>query len=258
MVEILVAVAIVAVLAGLSVMGAQAFLERGKQVKEVSSAKQIVSAYLTAATERNGVLLEGYKPDAEVRFPNGNVKTGVAAARYPWRLAPYLDWEAEKIFMVNEAAELLENVSSDSSDYVYNISVAPALGINAYLVGGYYNGTQLFAPGDVHTRLGQAERARIVAFVSERSNEGQGDSQGELNGSWFVRPPRLGPFRWQEGEYDPEAASLNFGNVDFRYNKKAVCAFLDGSTRLMDLESLRDMRLWSAYADSPDYSVSLR
>jgi prepilin-type processing-associated H-X9-DG protein len=44
----------------------------------------------------------------------------------------------------------------------------------------------------------------------------------------------------------------DFGNVDFRYNGTAVCAFLDGSVRMCSVKELNDMRLWSPNAAEQD------
>jgi prepilin-type processing-associated H-X9-DG protein len=44
--------------------------------------------------------------------------------------------------------------------------------------------------------------------------------------------------------------------VDGRFDGKAVCAFLDGSVRVLSIDDLRDMRLWSKNAainNDPNY-----
>jgi prepilin-type processing-associated H-X9-DG protein len=48
----------------------------------------------------------------------------------------------------------------------------------------------------------------------------------------------------------------NYGYVAARFDGKAVAAFLDGSVRVMTLDDLRDMRLWSKNAainNDPNY-----
>jgi prepilin-type processing-associated H-X9-DG protein len=50
--------------------------------------------------------------------------------------------------------------------------------------------------------------------------------------------------------------AANYGHVHGRYDGKAVCAFLDGSVRILSIEELRDMRLWSrkaALENNPNY-----
>ena len=142
-----------------------------------------------------------------------------------------------------------------STEYRYMVSLAPALGLNTYCVGGYQTATTTLAKSDVATRLGSIERP-IVAFISSRTKtSGTSGAQSVLAGSFFVRPPIFGGTKWKAGAFDTRKASLDYGNVDFRHSDKAVTAFPDGAVRMMDIEELRDMRLWARNADSPSYSV---
>jgi hypothetical protein len=63
---------------------------------------------------------------------------------------------------------------------------------------------------------------------------------------------------WSTAAWTQDAGAADYGNVDPRYNRKAVAVFLDGSIRLLDIEALRDMRLWSRNAadqDNANYNI---
>ncbi|MEM1158871.1 MAG: type II secretion system protein [Verrucomicrobiota bacterium] len=252
LIELLVTVTIVLILLGLAVIGGQKALETAKRTTEVNAARQLTQAYLLTAEDNNGVLMPAHQFGAVVEFPDGGVAGGPEASRYPWRLAPYLNWDVEKTMMINDASKGLDGLEQGSTSYRYAVSLAPALGINAYCVGGYYSMTKLFSPNDVTTRLLQSSRD-LVLFTSARTSSGAVD----LSGSWFVRPPRMGPMAWKSGDYDPSVPSLQYGNVDFRYNGKAVVSMTDGSVRLMSIDELRNMKLWARNADTADYAIGL-
>jgi hypothetical protein len=52
---------------------------------------------------------------------------------------------------------------------------------------------------------------------------------------------------------------MDYGWVDFRYDGKAVAAFLDGTVRMCGPEELADMRLWTHAAidaNDPNYELA--
>jgi len=255
LIELLVVIGIIALLAGIALPVMNSVQRKTRATVETNSARQIVAAYLAYAADNDGDLLPGYLAGASVEFPNGDVGAGPEAERYPWRLAPYLQWNAE-IYMINDLKKSVASMDPQSTQYRYMVSLAPALGLNTYCVGGYQTATTMLAKNDVATRLGSIERP-IVAFISSRTKTSatSGAQSGNVAGSFFVRPPIFGGVKWKAGAFDEKKASLDYGNVDFRHSGKAVAAFLDGAVRMMDIEELRDMRLWARNADSPSYSV---
>ncbi len=63
---------------------------------------------------------------------------------------------------------------------------------------------------------------------------------------------------WSSVSWTLNAAASDYGNIDPRYDGKAICVFLDGSVRMLSIEELRDMRLWSANAkdeDNANYTI---
>lgn len=255
LIELLVVAGIIALLAAIVMPVMGSVQRKARAVTEINAARQIVAAYLARAADHDGELMPGYLAGSSITFPNGDTGAGPEADRYPWRLAPYLQWNAG-IYMINDAKKAVEGKDPQSTEYRYLVSLAPALGLNTYCVGGYQAPTKLFAENDVATRLAHVERP-LLAFLSARtqSSATKGAQSGGLAGSFFVRPPIFGGMKWKAGDFDAKKPSLDYGNVDFRHGGKAVAAFLDGAVRLMTVDELRDMRLWARNADSPSYSV---
>ena len=254
--ELLVAVAVVGVLSGTLLTVLRGVSGRGRSIREVAAARQVTAGYLLYASDHNGELLPGYEEAGSVTYPNGDTSSGPEANRYPWRLAPSIDWNIDGVYLVNDAKRSVEQYTPNTFMYRYQVSLTPALGLNAYCVGGYQNGGTMFCANDVTTRLGQVERG-LIAFVSARTKTSAGAYTGDFAGCHYVRPPILGGVRWASGPFDATRPSSDFGNVDFRNAGQATVSFLDGSVRMMTPGQLRDMRLWARNADSADYAPNL-
>jgi prepilin-type processing-associated H-X9-DG protein len=78
------------------------------------------------------------------------------------------------------------------------------------------------------------------------------NADGDIRGYHEVTAPSTwSGLTWSEGK-----SPTSYGNVAFRHDGKAVCAFLDGSIKTLTSEELRDMRLWSPQAarlNAPNY-----
>jgi prepilin-type N-terminal cleavage/methylation domain-containing protein/prepilin-type processing-associated H-X9-DG protein len=255
--ELLVVIAIIAIIAGISFPVVNTTRKKARMVTEISAARQLVTAYLACAADNDGELMPGFLAGATVQFPNGDAGSGPEAERYPWRLAPYLRWGVDGTYILEANRESVNGKSVDSSEYRYMVSLAPALGLNTYCVGGYQSASSMMAKNDVATRLGQIENpSGLVAFVSARTKtSSSGPQSGDVAGSFYVRPPVFSSLKWKTGAFDAKNASLDYGNVDFRHSRKAVVSFMDGSVQVLGIEDLRDMRLWARNADSATYSV---
>jgi prepilin-type N-terminal cleavage/methylation domain-containing protein len=255
LIELLVVIVIIVTLVAISFPVMANMRKKGQMVTEINAGRQSATAFVARAAEFDGELLQGFQFSASVTFPNGDSVGGPEAQRYPWRLAPYLQWNANGVFAINDLQKLVVGMDQQSSAYRYQVSLAPALGMNAYCVGGYETATGPLAKNDVSTRLVQLERP-LVTFISARTKTSAGGMKsGDMPGSHFVRPPVFSGVKWKTGAYDDSKAGLDYGNVDFRYHGKAVATFTDGSSRLLDIEEARDMRLWARNADTATYSV---
>jgi prepilin-type N-terminal cleavage/methylation domain-containing protein/prepilin-type processing-associated H-X9-DG protein len=252
LIEILITVGVLGVLATLSLAGVSSLTEHGKRVREINAARTLVTAYLTRAAENNGELMPGYQFGSTVTSPNGDVIGGEEANRYPYRLADYLDWEIEGVYLINDTLKAVKGLDPASPEYRYRVSLTPALGMNMYCVGGNYTSSGLLFAKDVVRRVAEVERPQaLVVFVSTAFR--QGPPAGQVEGYFYARPPRFSPASWNAAAPTADSNPNQYGFVHFRHNGRALCAFLDGHQALMSADELRDMRHWAPKADSPSY-----
>ena len=63
---------------------------------------------------------------------------------------------------------------------------------------------------------------------------------------------------WAPDAWELGADPNDYGHLDARHGRKVVASFLDGSIRSLDVEEMRDMRLWSVKAamnNDSDYKI---
>jgi len=94
-----------------------------------------------------------------------------------------------------------------------------------------------------------------------------GGSTRPVPGYYELRPPRSSPFGQQSGgagggrsqpwnvsnKYNAALSPESWGFIDFRHFDKAVVGMADGHVESLDIESMRDMRRWSAKAPRADW-----
>ncbi len=259
LIELLVVIGIIAILAAILIPGIVSMQNKGKLAKEINAARQLMAAYAGYAAEHDNALMPGYnKHIQDVSLPSGTALSGEMCCRYPWRLAPYLSERVEEIFLVNDNKKVTDGKKVDTFDYQYRASLNPALGINAYCVGGYDAGDNSgnFTTDLVKTLGGATHASNLIVFASARMKI-PGQQEEEVAGNFLITPPHLWRTSWQP-VYDANSASSNFGNVAMRWEGKAVCAFLDGHAALLNEQELRDMRHWSnTAADNNDSSYTV-
>lgn len=251
LVEMLVSIAILGLLAGISGAAYQKAMGKASMASEVSAGKSLVQAYLLAASENGGRLLPARDPTvADVKNSNGQpIMMSEVRSRYPFRLAPYFNYQMDGTILVNRnESQIIKIMGASGPMYDYGLSVFPAMGINRYLVGGSVtaNGTMQF-PGECIQTTAQAEKS-VIVFTSA--------GNPDVDGYEYVTPPKGPGGQWSSAKWVKGADAGNYGHVDARYDGKAVCAFLDGSVRVLSLDEMRDMRLWSknaAVANDPNY-----
>jgi prepilin-type N-terminal cleavage/methylation domain-containing protein/prepilin-type processing-associated H-X9-DG protein len=252
LIELLVVIAILAVLAGI---GSAAFLsaaDKGKTAAEVNAAKTLISAYQAAAADNGGIYLPARDTSARnvMNAERKPISNRQVRARYPFRLAPYFNYAIESALLPGDnRRQILKtmNLSAPSGPmYDYGVSAFPSFGISRYFVGGTAGQNNTESVRSV-AQAGQS----IIAFVSAGSSD--------IDGYEYVRSPGEPGGNWRGGEWTDESDPGDFGFVHPRHGGKAIAAFLDGSTRLMSIGELRDMRLWSVRAaeqNNPGYTVS--
>jgi prepilin-type N-terminal cleavage/methylation domain-containing protein len=255
LVEVLVVIAVIGLLAGVSMGAYQKTMAKASMGSEVCAAKNLIQAYQIASTENGGRFLASRDPTATgVVNANGqNISMSEVRSRYPFRLAPYFNYKMEGTVLVNRnESQIVKIMGSSGFMYDYGVSVFPAMGINRYLVGGNLarntNGVfEVEYPNECVQSLAQADQS-IIVFVSA--------GHPDVDGYEYVIAP-LGPRgQWSSEKWSNGADAANYGHVDGRFDGKAVCAFLDGSVRVLSIDDLRDMRLWSKNAainNDPSY-----
>ncbi|MDA3873241.1 MAG: type II secretion system protein [Kiritimatiellae bacterium] len=260
LIEVLVVIAGISILSTLIVTAAGSAMNKALRTREVSAARTLAQGYLLYATDHGGRLMPSYANDP-AWDEEGNVIPHPVNARYPWRLAPYLNYNVRGVYLLHKGQA--RSSEEDNDTYYYRTSVHPALGINMLFFGGDESGTsgQGLRPIPAHeavygqfcvTRLSQAvSPSTLIVFASARHN----GSDGHAPGFHRVESPRFTGSRWAD-EWDPAAEPAAFGFVDLRYDERAVVSRLDGSAGLVGEGVLRDMRNWSnqaARANDPDW-----
>lgn len=252
LVELLVVTGVVALLGGLAFSAFGGVQKKGDQMREAAAAKSLITAYLNYSADQNGQLMvahyEGSASDLDASpqaiLPSGERLSGGALHRYPYRLAPYFNYQIDGVILVNQNKRVVpELFPGNMSDY--GNSLCPAFGINYYFAGGYMVDDELQRPEECVMRLAQApEPSRMLIFATAASTiEGK-----RVEGRFGVEPPAYRTELWTTSQH-----------VDPRHNDRALCVFLDGSIRHHSIDELRDMRYWSPraqLADNANYRVA--
>ena len=276
LIELLVVIAIIALLIGIllpALAGARAV---GRQCVELSAAKQLLASYTLYADDNSGKVLAGYPTNEMIRGRGapldmfgepigGDPASEEIAKRYPWRIAPYLDYNFGGLYTYD--------IDFSLPDIEYRISLYPTLGINASFVGGNSRDLafdsrmqQIYGQWFIR-RIDQSRRAsELITFVSARGqNEGEDAIEGldpRQQGYFLVRSPNLFSTTGRQWEDQYEAMApdvgINSGFVSLRHRGKAVTGMIDGHAQMLGWNALNDMQRWSDFADSANWMLSPR
>jgi type II secretory pathway pseudopilin PulG len=275
LVELLVALGIITVLIGLLLTGMASLRSSASKSLEMTAARQLMAAYHSYANMNRDFVLPGYKTGLPARDRNHTLITDldvpmVAAARYPWRLAPYLDYQFRGLYL-NDQERTLEEIEARSyEDYVYLVSLYPSLGLNTTWLGGNqnelgFNALALDTYGTFYVRrISEVRRPEHLLVFASARGPGQlpGDSDdavfgGVLEGYHEVRSPRLtvsAGYRWAD-DFRPQLEPGDYGFLSLRYDDQAVTAFMDGHIGTLSEHQLKDMRYWANQADREDWAL---
>ncbi len=264
LIELLVVIAIIAVLISILLPSLGAARGVAKATRELAAAQQTMIAFQLYAQDNGGRYLPGMPDRREVSGRaapidglGDPINDPLTAQRYPWRLAPYLDYNFRGLYSDDKALSALRE---RYADYVYTVSLFPSLGMNVAYVGGSVNHlgdkTSQRILGKVFLeRDDQANRpTQVIAFASARFRGPLTLAElPEPEGFFRVEAPTFGA-GWQES-YDPEAEApgVNSGFVSLRHGNKAVTAMLDGHAEILGWDELRDMRRWADQATGEDW-----
>ena len=226
-----------------------------------------MTAWTSYATEHGGAVIPGYRNGLpafdEQGKPIASQTIGVASARYPWRLAPYLGYNFRGLYLDDNLQVLSELESSDYSNYLYQTSVFPSLGINSTWVGGDenqggFNSSFQNAYGRFYaSRITEIRNpAKLIVFASARGVDPNPAGSGLLTQGYFrVRSPNFTSSQWAERYLEEDAAS--YGQLASRNGNRSVIGMVDGHVESKQVDELRDMRLWCDKATSPDWKLTV-
>jgi len=280
LVELLVVIAVIAVMISILLPGLAKCRLAMRKTRELSTAKQVLTAVVMYSNDAKGEVLPGYAKrewvggGMVVLNEAGDRLTGEVAQRYPWRLAGYLNYDFrgmyENVRVLAELREAEADYAGFGVNYDYVVSLFPALGMNVNFFGGTER-TGQFEPGfqrvfgRVHVvRMDSVNRpSRVLMFASARTEAQPGvPIAGNPEGFFRVDAPfftRAGGRTWASA-YDAKSAlpGLNSGFVSLRYDGKAVTAHADGHAEVLGWDDLGDMRRWADGADEVSWGIQPR
>jgi len=270
LIELLVVIAIIAVLISILLPALAKARLAGAQTRERAAAAQLLVAYTLYADDNAGFIMIGHPTSAEVNGPmevydwTGQRITGELARRYPWRLAPYLDYNVRGLYQSDRAIEELRR--EQPADFTYWVSLIPSLGLNIDFLGGSEIDGYASNPAILRTfgryyarRLDEALRpSDLIAFSSARGpKEVYSPGVSDPNGYFRLMPPNLFTSVWNRNPALGNSDASATGFVDFRYSGRAVSVQLDGHAESFSFDQMLDMRRWSPKASNPNYSVAV-
>lgn len=223
-IELLVVISIATILAYMSFLGYSNYIKSAERGREAHAGRALMAGFHAYAADNGGKLLKAIDPKpGQVADNTGKPVMPQAARRWPWRVAPYIDYNVN-ILMVNnqKAAPPGDNM------YPYLVTIYTTFGMNGTYVGGKY-GTPVSPDrvknNTVVTHIAQVKSpSKLIVFAI-----------GKMQGAKF------------RGCFDISGPGTKgaVGEVDFRYNGKAIVAYFDGHVELNSEEELKDMARWS-------------
>ena len=227
LIELLVVIAIIAILASLSVVGYSKYLQFAEKGREAHAARALMAGFHAYAADNAGRIIKAMDPKpGTVLDHKGNAVMSQAARRWPWRLAPYIDYNIDILLVNNKKAAPI-----DDPMFSYLLTIFTTLGLNGTYVGGKY-GTNMDPSNpkviDKYgnfcvTNITQVNKpSKLIVFASAK-----------MDGA-----PYPGCFDISS----PDTAAT--GTVDYKYNDKAVVAYFDGHVELNSINQLEELTRW--------------
>ena len=280
LIELLVTISIIAVLISLLLPALGKAKALCRQTRELATIQQIGLAYSMYSDSSRGELLPGVAPAAMINGPvkvlneQGDRMTGPDAQRYPWRLAPFFNYDFRGMYSDDK---LLSQFRTQEANYIqfgrpfsHVVSNFPSFGYNVAFIGGSendlaFNPTSQRVFGKFYvTKMDEVKvPSRLVAFMSARVEEQPIlSSFGRLEGFHRIVSPFWNPgqgTRW-ESTYQDSApiAEKNSGYVSLRHSGRTISLTLDGHAAMLNWDEVRDMRRWSNDANTPDWTLQKR
>lgn len=279
--ELLVVVGVIAVLVALVIPAARMVRRAASKTRELTTARMLGQAWTHYATDASGAVMPGFRSGLPafgsdgVPIPPATFSgSGAAiAARWPWRIAPYLGSDVMNLFAGPQREALLNlQASPDTERFYYLASLVPSFGLNSAWIGGdsdrlgFLPPTIGGQPNPFHnfyvTRLSQVARPeRLTLFASSRmANDFGGAPIGQyfddamIEGYFRIDSPWLQARIWSDA-YSPTDPASN-GNVSARLDGDVTVVTVSGATEAVPVQQLDDMRRWADQADRADWRLA--
>ncbi len=272
LVEMLVVLGVMALLIGIIFPVLSTVRNQANRTVEMAAARSLMVAYTNYAAVNKDQVMPGYLEGMYVRDQTGHQVEGLTGARYPWRLAPFLDYNWLGLYK-NIQAENFETFQyNDQETYRYLISLYPSLGLNTAFVGGdsrhsgfltrpegggpyLYDITGMFY---VRRTSEVSQPNRLMVFCSARGRDPFSTNDISIEeGYFYVLSPYWLPnedLRWKESFALADEPS-EYGFVAPRYQDEAVVALFDGHVDSFTENQLKDMRHWANGASKQDWRL---
>lgn len=290
--ELLIVVAILSLLVGAVFPAFRMVRKSSELARELSTARQLMIGYQSYAYDNRSMLLPGYYNPGDfggteslpAHDESGTKLSGGAAYRYPWRLAPYLDYNLDALYLDPVLKTRLN--SNQGVDTNYLLSVYPSMGINGVFVGGdsanagFLSDNPNIRPGDIPARFLNFYARRLsdvklppqlIVFASTRIDTENltVDNAAVTEGFHKLTAPNTPALAPWPKHYIEDCTqgceSEAFGNISLRHpGLSAAIGFFDGHTGTLTYggsdgaeNNIRDMRHWAPQADRFDWKLDL-
>lgn len=270
LIELLVVIAIIAILIGVLLPALGAAKASARAVREAAAGQQLLTAFTLYTNDFEDKVLVGYPLMEHTRGividHEGRPVANPEAQRYPWRIAPYLDYNFAGLYKNDALLEALR----EKRQYVYAVSLYPTFGMNIDFIGGSDLHHKGFDPRHLSKygryairRLSEPRQpSELMVFASARSHSTFVPDYPDPEGYYRIASPfflESQGRRW-ETEYDPISPKpeANSGFVAFRHSNKAVFAMTDGHVEMFSWEEGSDMRHWASGATDKDWEIKAR
>ncbi len=249
LVELLVVIALIAVLVGILAPALGKARQAATATEAQCAVRTLMQAYHMYADANGGFVLPGHLDAAQprsVRDEFGKELSAPVAQRWTYRLAPFFDHGWAGTTHIGSRRETIRDGerirAQQNGDFLwaYEVSIFPSFGLNWRYLGGDYRRSDWLAQRHHVLKIDDAASpSNLIVFGSARFNV----ATTRVDGYIEVSPPPLGATFDTNAETSAPATA--FGNNHPRYAGASVVGWLDGHAGAIKPFDLMDRRKWS-------------